>query len=195
MGSYGFGPARAAAAAVEQFADRARDLVAAVDGAVRCRGGRARQGGQRGARAGRPALRRAPGARAAHAVRRPRCRPGREVRRRGAARRPGAGDGRAPDARQPARSRSRSAAAASRGRSRWRARPRRSPRSGRRSPEGPSGEPSDHQAPAVRDRPLRAAAAADALHAAAEPVDDPECDRVHPARADPGVPGGRVLKR
>ena len=39
------------------------------------------------------------------------------------------------------------------------------------------------------------AAGADALDPAAEPVDDPERDRLRPARADPGVPRGRVLER
>ena len=87
MGSYGFGPARAAAAAVEQFADEQRDLVAARD--------RARSTSQL-VTLGKPgseerALADAlydelPGAGLDDALRRPRRRPGREVRRRRAAR-------------------------------------------------------------------------------------------------------------
>ena len=49
MGSYGFGPARAAAAAVEQSADEHGISWPRSDRAVRRRAGRARQGGQRGA--------------------------------------------------------------------------------------------------------------------------------------------------
>ena len=57
MGCYGFGPARAAAAAVEQYADEAGDLLAAHDRPVRRGAGYARQGGQRRARVLGPALR------------------------------------------------------------------------------------------------------------------------------------------
>ena len=64
MGSYGFGPARAAAAAVEQFADEQGiswpRAIAPFD--VELVG--ARQARERGAGAGRPALRRAAGGRA-----------------------------------------------------------------------------------------------------------------------------------
>ena len=51
MGSYGIGPARIAAAAVEQFADEHGISLAAGAGALRRRARRARQAGQRGARA------------------------------------------------------------------------------------------------------------------------------------------------
>ena len=46
--------------------------------------------------------------------------------------------------------------------------------------------------PALGARPLRPAAAADARGAAAEPVDDPERDRLRAAGADPGLPDPRL---
>ena len=78
---------------------RAGHRLAARDRAVGRGARRARQAGLGGARAGRPALRRAARRRARRALRRSRRRPGREVRRRRAARRPaaphrGAADGR-----------------------------------------------------------------------------------------------------
>ena len=87
MGSYGIGPARIAAAAVEQFADEKGISWPRVARAVRRAPRRARQAGHRGARAGRAALRRAAGGRPGRHLRRSRRRAGREVRRRRAARR------------------------------------------------------------------------------------------------------------
>ena len=74
MGSYGFGPARAAAAAVEQYADEQGISWPRDDRAVRRRAGRAGQGGKRGARARRPAVRGAARPRPRHPLRRPRRR-------------------------------------------------------------------------------------------------------------------------
>ena len=74
MGSYGIGPARIAAAAVEQFADEHGHLVAALDRAVRHRARRARQGRHGRARGRRPPLRGAGRDRARRALRRPRRR-------------------------------------------------------------------------------------------------------------------------
>ena len=125
MGSYGIGPARIAAAAVEQFADEHGHLVAALARAVGRRARRARQGGHGRARARRAPLRRAGRDRPRRALRRPRRRPGREVRRRRAARRAAAPHGRAPHARRRASSRRRCGAAASSAACRSRARPRR----------------------------------------------------------------------
>ena len=95
MGSYGLGPARLAAAAVEQYADERRDLLAALDGPVRRRSSSA--SGARAARSARSpsGCTRSCARPASTPLRRPRRRPGREVRRRGAARRPAAADDRA----------------------------------------------------------------------------------------------------
>ena len=101
MGCYGFGPARAAAAAVEQYADEHGISWPRVAGPVRRRAGRARQAGHRGARAlptGSTRSSQATGLQIA--LRRARRRAGGEVHRRRAARLPGAADGRAPDARR-----------------------------------------------------------------------------------------------
>ncbi len=214
MGSYGLGPARLAAAAVEQYADEQGISWPRLDGALRRAPRRARQGRQRGARARRAPLRGAARGRPGDDLRRPRRRPGREVRRRRAARRAAAPDRRA-GARSPtARSRRRSAAAArpapSRSRApptrRWscgaasrRRRRARTPhpargRAGRgRARTGDRGEGAADVPAPVGAGPLGPAAAPDALGPAAEPVDDPERDRLHPARADPGLPRLRVL--
>ena len=85
------------------------------------------------------------------------------------------------------------------GRSRSRTRRPRSPSCGAASPEpgsewGGRGTPTAHDASAVRHRPLRAAAGADALRSAAQPLDAAERDRVRPPGADPGVPGRRLLE-
>ena len=98
MGCYGIGPARIAAAAIEQFADD-RGIswprtIAPFDVHLVTLG----KAGQRGARRLRPPLRGTPGSRPRHPLRRARRRPRREVRRRRAARLPAAGDGRPPDA-------------------------------------------------------------------------------------------------
>ena len=85
MGSYGIGPARIMAAAVEQYADEAGHLLAALDRAVGRRARRPRQGGHGGARARRPPLRGAAAEGLQRPLRRPRRRAGREVRRRRAA--------------------------------------------------------------------------------------------------------------
>ena len=136
MGCYGFGPARAAAAAVEQYADEHGISWPRGDRAVRRRAGRARQG--RGARSAS-----SPTACTASccelglddALRRPRRRPGREVRRRRAARLPAAGDRRAAHARRRERSRCRSGAVGRHARCRSTAPPRRSPSCGAACPE------------------------------------------------------------
>ena len=99
MGSYGLGPARIAAAAIEQFADEKgiswpRSIAPWDIHLV----GLGKEGSEERARR-REALRRARGDRPEDPLRRPRRRPGGEVRRRRAARRPGAGDGRTPHAR------------------------------------------------------------------------------------------------
>ena len=99
MGSYGFGPARAAAAAVEQYADEHGiswpRAIAPFDVELVALGKR----GKRGAGARRTALRASSTeAGLRDALRRARRRAGGEVRRRRAARLPAAGDGRAPDA-------------------------------------------------------------------------------------------------
>ena len=94
MGSYGIGPARIVAAAIEQFADEQGHLMAACRRALRRGAGDAREAGRGGAHALGPALRRAARARPRRALRRPRGEPGREVRRRRAARLPAAGDDR-----------------------------------------------------------------------------------------------------
>ena len=87
MGSYGIGPARIAAAAVEQFADEHGISWPRAALALGRRARRTRQGGDAGARARRPPLRRAPRAEPRCALRRSRRRTGREVRRRRARRR------------------------------------------------------------------------------------------------------------
>ena len=72
MGSYGIGPARIVAAAIEQFADEQGISWPRARGAVRRRARDARQGGGGGARARRPPLRGAARARPRRALRRPR---------------------------------------------------------------------------------------------------------------------------
>ena len=67
----------------------------------------------------------------------------------------------------------------------------RAPRRRRRSCGGPSPD----VPPAGRARPLRRPAAADAPRPAAQPVDDPERDRLRPPGARPGVPRGRAELR
>ena len=87
IGSYGIGPARITATAVEQYST-SRHLMAQPDRAVRHPPGRPRQGRQRGARARPPALRGPPRrTRLPQPRRRPRRRPAGQVRRRRAARR------------------------------------------------------------------------------------------------------------
>ena len=200
MGSYGIGPARIVAAAVEQFADEhgiswpralapfAVHLVALGKPGTPERDAAERvyetlsEGGVE------------------VALRRPRSRPGREVRRRRAARLPAAADRRAPLAgvgrdRGPGAPRPRPSAPGlpldgepegllGAVDELWQTSPDR--RSGRRAESaGPRraltrrGPPAD-PAPAGRPRPLRAAAAADAGRAAAAPVDDPQRDRLRP---------------
>ena len=180
---------------------RARHLVAALDRAVRHPPRRPRQGGQRGARRGRAGVRRAAGDRPEDPLRRPRRRAGGEVRRRRAARRAAAPDGRAPHARERRRSRCRSGAGARRARSRWRA-PRSRPRTcggpfrNHRRARGRGGRARSADVPSPRRaRPIGPATSRDAPRRAAAPVDDPERDRLRPARADPGVPGVRLLLR
>ena len=172
MGCYGFGPARAAAAAVEQYADEHGiswpRSIAPFDVEIVALG---KEGSEERPSADRlyAELR---DARAADAVRRSRRRTGREVRRRRAARLPGAGDGRPPHAcrrrdRGPDAPRPRDADGAARGRG----------GGGGGALAGASLSPgscpeSDHEAPPVRDRPIRPAARSDALEPAAESVDD-----------------------
>ena len=117
MGSYGIGPARIAAAAVEQFADEQgiswpRAIAPFDVHLVGARQARARE--ERAA--GRAALRRAARGRPGRRLRRPRRRAGREVRRRRAARLPAAADGRAGARSSRARSRRRCGAGARRAR-------------------------------------------------------------------------------
>ena len=181
MGSYGIGPARAAAAAVEQFADEqgiswprsiapfdVELVVLGQDGTDE----RALAEGlyARAARAG-----------AADALRRPRRRAGREVRRRRAARLPAAADGRPPDARGR---RDRGADPPRPGGARGA--DRRRGGGGRGAVAGASvavpvasrRERRSLEAPPVRDRPLRAAARRRRSRGTAAPVDDPERDRL-----------------
>ena len=112
MGSYGIGPARICAAAVEQFADEQGiswpRSISPFDVHLVGLGKR----GHRGARARRAALRRAARGRARRHLRRPRGRrAGRQVRRRRAARLPAAPDRRQALARLRASSRRRCGAA------------------------------------------------------------------------------------
>ena len=111
MGSYGIGPARIVAAAVEQFADEQGiswpRAIAPLDVHLVALG----KPGTPEREAAERALRRAARGRARGALRRPRPRAGREVRRRRAARLPAAPDGRASARWSRARSRCRSAAA------------------------------------------------------------------------------------
>ena len=200
MGSYGIGPARVAAAAVEQFADEQGiswpRSVAPFD--VHLVGlGRPGSDERELAESLYEELR---ADRARRPLRRPRRRPGREVRRRRAARLPRAADGRAahtrerrgrgpgpPGTGEPGRSRSRAP------RRRWpicgEASRRRRARDGpaRRRPGGRRARPS-HVPPSLGPRPVGPAASADARRPAAAPVDDPEHDRVRPPGADPGLP-------
>ena len=162
MGSYGIGPARIVAAAVEQFADEQGiswpRAIAPWDVEIVALGkpGTRRAGGRRGALRG--AARRRPRV----AARRPRRRAGREVRRRRAARRAAAAHGRQALARVRRRPRPRCAAARrpSRAASRWRAPRRRSGRCGADAPVGGRGRTRADLPAAVRPRPLRPAAAA-----------------------------------
>ena len=207
MGSYGIGPARIVAAAVEQFADEhgiswpraLAPFAVHLVGARQARHARARRR-RRGCTT--TLLR----GRGRGALRRPRPRPGREVRRRRAARLPAAADGRAP------------LAGVRRDRGAGAPRPRRTPRAcpwtasprsccgrwtscggasprARRERGRRAGERRRARltSPPVRPRPLRAAAAADAGRAAAAAVDDPQRDRLRAARADPGVPDRGAL--
>ena len=128
---------------------RAGHLVATRGGAVRRRARDARQARGGGALAVRPALRRAARAGPRRPLRRPRRRsPGREVRRRGAARLPAARDDRQEERRGRARSSSRCDAARRRAHCRSR-----EPRRRRRSCGGPSPD----VPPTGRTRPLQAA--------------------------------------
>ena len=99
MGSYGIGPGRVLAAAVEQHGSEDGDRLARGDHAVRRPRGRARLGQSRARRArrgaGREPLRRGP----RRPSRRPRATPRREVRRRRPDRLPAARHGRQEDAR------------------------------------------------------------------------------------------------
>ena len=101
MGSYGIGPARIVAAAIEQFADEQGISWPRGARAVR-RGARdARQGGRGGARRSPTGSTTSCASRPRRALRRPRREPGREVRRRRAARLPAAADGRQARASRP----------------------------------------------------------------------------------------------
>ena len=203
MGSYGIGPARIAAAAAEQQADEAgiawpRALAPFELELVGL--GRA---GTRGAGVRRRALRRAARARRRRPLRRPRPRPGPEVRRRRAARLPAA------DHRRQAHAVGRRAGAA--GSPRPRDAQRRAGgrcRGGARAVADAPVDAQTHQSrrptirrapadgpPPARPRPLRAAAGRDARRRAAQPVDDPQCDRLRAAGADPRLPGRRALER
>ena len=186
MGSYGIGPARIAAAAVEQFADEqgiswprsiapwdielvtlgkegepAREVADRLYDELRESGPRGR-------------------------LRRPRRERGREVRRRRAPGRPAAAHGRQARGRA---GRGRGAGAAGPGEAV--AAPRRR-RAGGRGPVARAGLTTQA---AARPGPVRAAAARDARRRAAQPVDDAEPDRLHADRADPGVPGARARAR
>ena len=94
MGSYGIGPARIVAAAIEQFHDEQGITWPRALAPVRHRAGHARQGGRGGARGRRPPLRRAARRGLRRALRGPRRQRGGEVRRRRAARLPAAADDR-----------------------------------------------------------------------------------------------------
>ena len=147
MGSYGIGPARIVAAAIEQFADEQGiswpRAVAPFDVELVTLG----KPGEEARSLSEAPLRRAPRARAGRALRRPRRRePGPEVRRRRAARLPAARDDRQEERRGAARSSSRSGAGRRRARCRSRARPRRRRSCGGPSPDLPA---------AGRARPLR----------------------------------------
>ena len=141
-------------------------------------------------RAGRRgALRRAARGRARRAARRPRRRPGREVRRRRAARRAAAPDGRQALAGVRRAPRRRCAAGASDrdGGVPLEGAAEAVPSCGRASRRRRSAR-LDASARAARARPLRPAAARDAARRAAEPVDDPQRDRLRAPRADPRLP-------
>ena len=191
MGSYGIGPARIAAAAVEQFADEQGiswpRAIAPFDVELV---GLGKPGSDERELAERlyDELR-AAGLDVLYDDRDAGA--GSQVRRRRAARRAAAADRRPAHARRPARSRSRCGAGASSAACRSRA-----PRPRRRTCGAASrrARPADLPAP-LGARPLRPAAAADAGRPAAAPVDDPERDRLRPARADPRLPGARVLVR
>ncbi len=219
MGSYGLGPARLAAAAVEQYADEQGiswpASMAPFDVHLVGLGKRR----QRGARSSPSASTRSCARRASRSIYDDRdCRPGGEVRGRRAARSPAAPDRRPaharlgrgrgagpPRAARPAPSRSRaprtrrwSCGATSRERRRaWRRPPDRARgRPGRGRQGAGDGRARAADVPAPRGPgPLGPAAAADARRAAAEAVDDPERDRLRPARAGPGLPGVRVHLR
>ena len=197
MGSYGFGPARAAAAAVEQYADEHGiswpRAIAPFDVELVMLGKR----GQRGARAGRPAVRAScralgldvlyddrdagPGEKFADAELLG-CPARVTVGRRTIA----AGEievqvRRGREARAVPLEGAAEAVAEL-----WRGCPERRQPTQRRHAR---------QAPPVRDRPLRARRRTQTLSGpAAESVDDPERDRVRAAGADPGVPRGRALE-
>ena len=185
MGSYGIGPARIVAAAIEQFADEQgiswpRSLapfdVELVD---------ARQGGRGGPRrspTGSTTSCARPGLDVLYDDRD--AQRGREVRRRRAARLPAAADGRQARARG---GRGRGAGAARAGEALAAARGRGGGRGGAVARASP-----DLQRRLLGPRPLRRPAARDAARRAAPPLDDPQRDRLRAARADPGLPGARA---
>ena len=196
MGSYGIGPARIAAAAVEQFADEQgiswpRSL-APFDVAPRRRSAsRARDEHALAERLYDELREAGPG----RALRRPRRRPGREVRRRRAARLPAAADRRQAHARGR-RDRGRRCGAGARARTV-------AARGRRRGGGGPVAERSRRRAAPARSTFRRLSGSTAPARRrretvsgrAAAPVDDPERDRLRPARADPGVPRARALAR
>ena len=100
MGSYGIGPARIVAAAIEQGADERGIVWPRRDRPLAGPPRLARQGGRGGARGRRPPLRGAARGRRRGPLRRPRRRPGGEADRRRAARLPAAGRRRPPRPRQ-----------------------------------------------------------------------------------------------
>ena len=186
MGSYGIGPGAHRRRRGRAVRRRAGDLVAALDRAVRRRARRARQAGHARSASwpsGSTASCARPGSTSSTTTATPapgdkfadaellgvplRLTVGRRTleRRRARGRRCGAG----------------ASSAACRSRA---------PRTRRRTCGGASrrARPADLPAP-LGARPLRPAAARDAGRRAAAPVDDPERDRLRPARADPRLPG------
>ena len=210
MGSYGIGPARIVAAAVEQYADEHGISWPRRSRPSRCTWSRS-------ASPARPSARRPMGVyetlragRRGGALRRPRPRSRGEVRRRRAARLPAAAHRRAqlagvrrdrgaaaprPPERLPA---CRWGPSRRRCCGRWTSCARASPREHepQRMAQRDAATASTRLRPSPgRPRPLRPAAAADRRRAAAAAVDDPQRDRLPAAGADPSVPGGGALER
>ena len=201
MGCYGFGPARVGGRGGRAVRRRARDLLAARRSRRSTSSSSALgQPGSEERELRRPALRRASGAGPADAVRRPRRRAGREVRRRRAARLPAADHRRAAHA-GGRRARGsgpprawRSAAFRSRAPRRPSTRSGGSFRSERRwvRAREPTGSPSAGcSGSTARARRRDATLSGHPL----QPVDDPEHHRLPAAGRDPGVPDRRAVQR